>query len=290
MSHTRRIGAVAGAAALVLTMAACSADEPDAVAEHPTDTGTTQPAPEPTEDAGTAEPAEQDARDSRGLVDRTGTWTEYDETTIAFPGRDEGRLEELAAYDGADAALDFLYLASEHETAFHTMPAHKAHEYPNDGSAETVELVSQWWLGDQGGEEISLGAAATPHVSPLSLIHSLGSGDPYEGTIGFTATGHGLRIEHISGTAFTETEREVFASLAGDRPLSGPVVVVDAVVAGEISGADGEGTPRSIDVPFSTVSVVVTLDADDGAWKVLDLVTYSQEDFVGTEPGDELGD
>lgn len=295
MSHSRRIGAITGATALALTMTACSSDEPAAVAEVPAATETAEPAPAPTAEEPTTEPTVEPDRqgaagDGRGLVDRTGTWTELDETTIVFGAWDESQLAELDAYAAADAALDFVYLASEHDTAFHTMPASEAREYADDGSAETEQLVSQWWLEDQVGEDAFLGASATPHVSPLNLIDSLGGGDPYEGTSGFTANGHSLSIEHVSGTVFAETENDVFSSLAGDRPLTGPVVVVDATVSGQVKGSDAEGTPRSIDVPFSTISVSVTLDDEDGSWKVLDVVTYSQEDFVGGETGDEFGD
>lgn len=281
-------------AAVVLTVAACAGPEPAPDAEQPTENQTAAPeapAQEPADTPGPAEaPTEDPAGDSRGLVDRTGTWTEYDEETITFGAWDESQSAELDAYAAADAALDFLYLASEHETAFHTMPAYEARQYKSDDSEQTQQLIDQWWLGDTGADSLELGRSATPHVSPLSLIHSLGGGAPYDVAAGFEARGHDLRIENVSGLAFQDTETDIFATFAGDRALTGPVVMVDATVSGTINGTDSEGTPRSIDAPFSTVSVVMTHDTADNTWKVLDFVTYSQADFVGEETGNEFGD
>src|SRR5690554_2370407 len=120
----RHTGTVIAAATLGLTLAACSSEEPAAVADEPTvEKETEEAAPasveeevveEPTEEA----PEESPEGDVGGVVDRTGTWVELDEHTVTLDW-DAGEPDGVDTFAGVDAALDFLYLAAEHDTAFH---------------------------------------------------------------------------------------------------------------------------------------------------------------------------
>lgn len=269
---------LAATAVLAVTMAACSGDQPAKQADRP------HPAPSVTAPDGAAGDetpfGEEAPDDTRGMVNRTGTWAEYDETTIPFTGWDDGQVDVYAA---ADAALDFLYLAAQHETAFHTHTLDDLALMARDNDPAASELEAAWYFHETMGEAAERGGLPLHHISPLSLV-SNSTLDVYESAKGFTANGHDLRISEVAGHVHTDTS--LYEGVYTDELLVGPIVGVDIHLTGTIRGTDAEGTPTSIDAPFSTFTVITTRD-EDGTWKLLAADAWASEDFVGDGTADE---
>lgn len=280
--------AIAAALTLTAALAACSSEPPenDAAASTPAPTDTAATAAgttEPDEDEETA-PAEA-AGDERGTVARAGTWTEFDETTISFAAWDESMADEVDAYAAADAALDFLFLAAQHDTAFHTHTLDELFDLARDNDPTASELEAAWYFNETLDQAAERGGVPTHHISPLSLVSNT-TLDVHESANGFTATGHDLQITDVTGHVHTDTS--FFDGMYTSTELVGPIVGVDIHLAGDITGTDTEGTPTRIEAPFSTFSVITTRD-EDGTWKLLSADTWSTDDFVGDDPADEFG-